>query len=146
MGQLVEGGWTADHTEALRASVLSGLTYSQSAVEINKKYGTHYTRNSAIGRANRIGLQCPKKEGRPNRRKRQPYKPRRNRPKLVAPARPVRCEAIPDNPSHASLLELADDGCRWAFGDRNFTFCNLVQVEGSSYCPAHYRASVGAAA
>jgi hypothetical protein len=137
MGQLVEGGWTADHTEALRESVLSGLTYSQSAVEINKKYGTHYTRNSAIGRANRIGLQCPKKEGRPTQRAHQPYKPRRKRPKLVAPARPVRCEVLPGN---VSLLELADNGCRYPTDDRSpFVFCNSPQRDGSSYCPEHMR-------
>lgn len=137
MGQLVEGGWTLEEESVLIDLVGAGFSYSQSAAHINEQFGKTYSRNAAIGKANRIGLQCPKKEGRPTQRAHQPYKPRRKRPKLVAAARPVRCEVLPGN---VSLLELANNGCRYPTDDRSpFVFCNSPQRDGSSYCPEHMR-------
>lgn len=137
MGQLISGGWSTEQSDALREFVLGGFSFAQSAVKINEKFGTRYTRNGAIGRAHRIGLSAPTKLKEPPKpRKHQLYRPR---PKLVAPAQFDRCEVLPGN---VSLLELADNGCRYPTDDRSpFVFCNSPQRDGSSYCPEHYLAS-----
>jgi GcrA cell cycle regulator len=43
--------WAPAHCEALREYVTKGLSFAEAALEINRKFGTDYTRNAAIGRA-----------------------------------------------------------------------------------------------
>lgn len=132
--------WTLDQSESLREFVLDGFSYAQSAVKINDKYDTHFTRNAAIGRAHRIGLSALIKMKQPAKKRHQPYKPRpkKNHADHHAKA-PVRCEVLPEN---VSLIDVALDGCRWPSGEGPFMFCNLVQMEGFSYCEDHQRKAV----
>jgi GcrA cell cycle regulator len=131
MGQLVNGGWTTQESDALCEFVLSGLSYAQSAFRINEEFGTHYTRNGAIGRAHRIGLSAPIKLKEPPKKRNQPYKPRRRVEKRALPP-----EA---GPLHLTLLELEADDCRFPYGDgcQPYLFCGHAALEGSSYCRLH---------
>ena len=150
MGQILSTGWTLEQSEALKDFVLSGLSYAKSAAAINNRFGTAYSRNAAIGRANRIGLAVPVKAKQPPRkRKPQPYKPRdKSRQKYSSVAKrfyevldnveigQLRCVEI--IPQHVSLADLAENGCRYPYGDGPFTFCNHSQLDGASYCPSHF--------
>jgi GcrA cell cycle regulator len=159
VGQLVTGGWTQEQSDALEAHVRTGgLTYAEAAVAINETFGTTFTRNSAIGRANRIGLQSPKKEPKPRldriRKKKQPqsHKPyfrivaangnsnaMRVTLSVVAEYR-LRCVEIV--PRGLTLIELEKSDCRYPSDDAPFTFCGHPIKEGSSYCtPHHYLCS-----
>jgi hypothetical protein len=51
--------WAPAHCEALREYVTKGLSFAEAAREINRKFGTDYTRSAAIGRARRMGLAAP---------------------------------------------------------------------------------------
>ena len=43
--------WPPQHSEALREYLLLGMSYSLIADAINARFGTHYSRSAAIGRA-----------------------------------------------------------------------------------------------
>jgi hypothetical protein len=44
----------------------------------------------------------------------------------------------PDPPNGTTLADLDPNGCRYPFGNRDITFCDKPQQDGSSYCPAHH--------
>lgn len=141
MGQILSTGWTLEQSDALVAFVQSGLSYAQSAAALNEQFGTSYSRNSAIGRANRIGLACPIKiaQGRRSPRKHQPYKPRPKKPRIAfVPIEVIRARCEEIIPENVPLVDLSPNGCRFPFGDGPFVFCNHTQMEGSSYCPPHF--------
>ena len=50
-----------------------------------------------------------------------------------------RCAEI--EPRHITLEQLEPNDCRYPFGDGPFTFCGLMNVEGRSYCPEHFKLS-----
>lgn len=143
--------WTVEHDEELRKLRSTGFSASQIGGLINKQFGTRYTRNATIGRCHRLNLAAN-----PPSHRITPLPDKRRRPREVQwtvkqwAAAPwpesvsVRCvEVIPQN---VSLIDLAPNGCRWAYGDSPFVFCNQPQGDGSSYCWTHYRASVGSGA
>jgi GcrA cell cycle regulator len=150
MEQLVTGGWTQEQSDALEAHVRTGgKTYAEAVIAINETFGTTFTRNSAIGRANRIGLQSPKKE-------RKPKLPRINKARktqvrivaangnsnamrvieTVVTDYKLRCVEI--IPRGLTLLELEKNECRYPSDDAPFTFCGHPVKDGSSYCTPHH--------
>src|SRR5262249_32055925 len=48
--------WAPQHCDALREFVGSGLSFSEAATALNRKFGTAYTRSAVIGRAKRMKL------------------------------------------------------------------------------------------
>ena len=150
MGQILSTGWTLEQSEALKDFVLSGLSYAKSAAAINDQFGTAYSRNAAIGRANRIGLAVPVKAKQPPRkRKPQPYKPRdKSRQKYSSVAKrfyevldnveieQLRCVEI--TPLNVSLVDLEPGDCRYPTSDAPFLFCGHPKQDGSSFCTPHH--------
>jgi GcrA cell cycle regulator len=137
--------WPVEHDEALKRHYGLGLSCALAAVEINREFGSRYTRNAAIGRAGRIGLigngQAPRKpkvvkERRSNAsdhipRKRWSAPKPKPEPEVIA----LRCaEVVPRN---VGLLDLAPADCRYPYGEGPYVFCGLPLTEGSSYCSAH---------
>jgi GcrA cell cycle regulator len=145
MGQLVPGGWTLEQSDALVEYVKSGMSYRQSAAAINERFGTSFTRNSAIGRANRIGLQAPE-------RPKLPKAPRKKADvlRIVAggqgsmriirsiktePAE-IRCvEIVPLNLTLAELDQATQ--CHYIAGD-DLLYCGHPKRPDSSFCTPHH--------
>lgn len=132
--------WSLEQESVLIDLVGLGLSFSQSATEINRLFGTFFSRNAAVGKAHRIGLHAiekpkaiPKKRDRTNQR-------RYSRPTLdpIEPLQ-IRCDAI--EPRHLTLLDLGLHDCKWPFGDSPFTFCGGYKPAEQSYCEAHLQLS-----
>jgi hypothetical protein len=131
--------WLPEHDAILRQNFDKGLplSYSQIASVINGKFGTRYSRNSAIGRANRLKLVALKKI------KREPgSKPIERKPRATSgpkiPPKPVELRCDPVNAGTLHLLELETDMCRYPTGEgADMKFCGRWQVEGKPYCGAH---------
>jgi hypothetical protein len=58
------GVWLEIHSEALRGFVKLGLSFTEAAKKLNSEFGTSYTRNACIGRAQRMGVAGKLKRGR----------------------------------------------------------------------------------
>lgn len=151
MGQIIPGGWTVEQSLALERYVGDGDSYSVAAAKINEEYGTNFSRNAAIGRANRIGLSAPIKPPQP--RKPRVYKPKdrtltrivrangnSNAMRIVTLSErtefKLRCVEI--EPLNKTLIELKKGDCRQPYGDGPFTFCGHPARAGSSYCTPHH--------
>jgi GcrA cell cycle regulator len=146
--------WAPEHSDALRELLTRGMSYSEVAEAINRKFGTCYTRNATIGRGRRMGLDVP---GRQDDRPRPP--PRNRAPKLstlrvsrpeqscaqpaeVVSADPVKLRCVGIRPRLLPLTELDDGDCRYPYGgDRDgeaILFCGHPRLAGSRYCAPHF--------
>ncbi len=142
--------WTAERVDQLRNYVDAGLTCSQIAAEIG------VTRNAVIGKIHRLGLS----PGRPAAAPAGSCPQRGRRPRLPSQRQMLRlisaeappfvadgAAAVPvESANRCSLLELAQDKCRWPVGDpvtnagaADFSFCGNETVRGFSYCAGHAR-------
>jgi GcrA cell cycle regulator len=138
--------WTQEHMDALKHWIAQGKSFAVAADQINREFRTSYSRNAAIGKAQRMGL-CQTSYNRRRAtdtvRTRKPPAPPRHKPEPIfrAPPRPkreeieLRCAEV--EPGNVALLGLERDQCRYPYGDRNFTFCGQAIYPGSSYCEAH---------
>ena len=154
----MQSSWEAAHSQALREYLAKGMSYSEIADAINARFGTDYSRSSAIGRARRMGLAGPERPGdsleqwpkRPPRatasRLHQPRE--RHIPEFFRPIPAfervelpkLRCVEIV--PRHLSLVDLEPGDCRYPYGGDEegeaITFCGHPRREGSSYCAPHF--------
>jgi GcrA cell cycle regulator len=153
-------GWAPEHSEALRELIVRGVSYGEAADAINAKFGTAYTRSSAIGRGKRMGLatpvrsddrpmRVPKAAKAPIRSKARSGKARKRRAdelSLPAPApeprEPVKLRCVGVRPRLVALTELEDGDCRYPYGGDSegeaIRFCGHPRFKGSSYCAAHF--------
>jgi hypothetical protein len=131
--------WTIEHADALVGFIGAGLSFWRSAEEINKRFGTHYSRNAVASRCHRTGIRAIEKPRLPTKKRHQPYKPRPKvqfKPTATAEAIQLRCEALA--PLHIQLIDLTDTSCRFPFGESApYTFCGLKVVDETSYCLDH---------
>ena len=138
--------WTPEQDKLLTELVVSGLSYSHIASALNEEMGSMFTRNSAIGRANRIGLRGaqgshprPAGPARAPRMRRAPGAPNVFiKVKDTAPPLPNATADV--TPKLVELTEVT--GCRWPYGDADFRFCDHAKVKGFSYCPGHLALSI----
>lgn len=142
--------WTPERVDQLRNYVNAGMTCSQIAGEIG------VSRNAVIGKLHRLGLAPGRTAAAPGRerppRDRRPRfliqrqmlrevpagTPRSAEPQMAAPAAAAPVESA----RRCSLLELAEDRCRWPIddsGETAFAFCGNDSIEGLSYCAGHAR-------
>lgn len=139
--------WSRERIEQLKHCFHAGLTCSQIAREIG------VTRNAVIGKMNRMGLSQPR-ERRQTQRTAKPARAgskTRWRPfsvidqhKLLRDAfPPARVEDVPiHNGRGCTLLELAQDRCRWPINDpgaANFCYCGNEASRDLPYCAGHAR-------
>lgn len=137
--------WSAEEDAVLTAEWKKGISCSQIAKTIRRRFGNSRTRNSIIGRKHRLGL--------PDRttpvrivRDKQRVK-RRALPKMVEPVKPVAKAAKPvrkEEPiRRVEITELARSECRWPVTeDSPHLFCGRPQAEDSSYCATHRDRSI----
>ena len=127
-------------------------SFSIMAAEINKEFGTGFTRNALIGRASRIKLgkrlhkvnskfekqTLPRKPRQPPK-PRQRYVPESKRMMTIFESREVlefQCAEV--EPLNISLLDLQPSDCRWPYGEgQEILFCGHQKVDVSSYCFHH---------
>lgn len=126
--------WSPDMDSELRRYIKGGYSFAEAVAELNQKFGTSFSRNAAIGRAYRIGIEIvrlPKasKPAKPRRQKSAVFRPR---PEIVIPI-PV----VAVDPRYLDLIDLKDGDCRFPLGTGPYTFCGNPKCEGSSYCQPH---------
>ncbi|MBR0795880.1 hypothetical protein JQ615_10805 [Bradyrhizobium jicamae] len=157
--------WPPEHSAVLRELRARGMSYTAIADTINARFNTAYTRNAALGRAQRMGLGAlerpePSLPGyldppRPSLMP-EPLGAGRLREVRVDPRTdllrgpdiftgrvemPVlRCAEVA--PRHLSLLELDCGDCRYPYGGdadgESITFCGHPRRPGSRYCTPHF--------
>lgn len=148
--------WPEEVIESCRKYLKAGLSHAQVAVELWLDHRFRATRNSVIGKANRMGMERPNKSKAahtPRSRKRKPDSQRRVKRLVPASAHTstlrivetVEMEQIvslllpEDIPieQRKQLVDLGKNDCRWPYGDPgkpDFFFCGGV---GFPYCPYH---------
>jgi hypothetical protein len=149
--------WT-DESKALvrRMWVKEGMAASVIAAKLAHALGRPVTRNSIIGIAHRSGWalggvervrrQAANKGNGKWKRKRKLTPPAQKQlsplAKLMAePWTPRPLPAVPKT-QQRSLIDLADDQCRWPCTDAPpHLFCAGPRVPGASYCPDHLLAA-----
>lgn len=135
--------WTQERISALKTMWQEGLSASQVA----RKLGG-VSRGAVIGKVHRLGIAGRELPSRPgNLGGRPPGRPRASaggaprfssapRPPRPAPAPRIVFEATPT----ATLITLAEHGCRWPIGDPDapgFGFCGRLRTGCSAYCSGH---------
>jgi GcrA cell cycle regulator len=159
----MQSSWQAAHSQALREYLAKGMSYSEIADALNARFGTVYSRSSAIGRARRMGLAGPERPDDSVKPWRKPP-PRAKASRLSQPReshvpefmRPMpvservklpelRCVEIV--PRHLSLVDLEPGDCRYPYGGDEegdaITFCGHPRREGPSYCAPHFHLTRG---
>lgn len=159
--------WTADMDEVLRRERADGKSFSEAIAVINKAFGTFLTRNSAIGRASRIGVALrpqspPKPKARPNPKPATKTVMRavpvtnargkvtfRMKPKTVLADDKIDRKPLELGPSAVTFFDAQPSHCRWPYGDprdlETFRFCGEIAI-GQSYCCGHARQAKGSGA
>lgn len=138
--------WNREEHDAMVECLLEGLSASQTAKVLTKRFGREFSRNSVISRANRKNVPfavTAEKRQRGGAASRAIAKAKLALPGHVRPALPV--EPIPeDDPNDIPLRtldELGDDHCRWPidgpFKGWTFGFCGREKRKGLPYCSKH---------
>jgi GcrA cell cycle regulator len=131
--------WTAERVNQLKSHFEAGLSCSQIADEIG------VSRNAVIGKINRMRLsRFGAVIAKPRQRRAPPRFSSQHHilAALRAEPLPLRQEAPVENMSRCSLVDLAEEECRWPISDpgaRDFGFCGRKAVNGLPYCAAHAR-------
>jgi GcrA cell cycle regulator len=151
MGQLISGGWTLEQSDALKNHIGAGATYNEAAQAINLQFGTSFSRNAAIGKANRLGLACVKRPPRERQpRQRGPRKQttsvriirsngNSNSMRVVSTVNieQMRLRCVEIIPLNLTLAEIGEDQCRYIAGEE-YLYCGHPKMSGSSYCTPHH--------
>lgn len=145
--------WKDEHCTELTRLLSEGVIYREIAATLNFQFGTSFSKNSIVGKVQRLGLTPPPKpKAPPYVRKPKPRKTAREVVRIVSAnsnsnaMRVVRSVVLEQAklrcveiiPRHLSLLELEPGDCRYPYGDgAPFLFCGHQTQAGSSYCGPH---------
>lgn len=147
--------WAPAHCEALRDYVAKGMSFAEAVNEINRKFGTDYTRSAAIGRARRMGLSTRPRPGSHGSGRQEIPGPKRSRRPPVSrgslppqkQAKPVKLRCVGITPRLKPLVDLEHCDCRYPYGgDKDgepITFCGHPRLPGVSYCAPHFHLARG---
>lgn len=132
-----------------------GVSASIAAQLLSEKFGGYLTRNSIIGKANRLGIKQPEKniyiEDRKKKEKSVVKQSLTTQPaKIVVkkidapPSLPVEHVPVdtPDVAKRIGLLDLRETTCRFPIGDprhEGFGYCGAESSVGKPYCAYHSR-------
>lgn len=146
------GFWSQERVDLAKKLWTSGV----STTEIGQRLGC--SRNAVIGKLTRLGIMgqgskdghsqtsaynarkaMEKRRMAAKRAKAQEAKQRRARAKLAPVIElPPLPETDPEPPGCTSLLDRADNQCRYPYREENFVFCPNERIVGS-YCMMHHR-------
>ena len=117
--------WTPAMLDRLVELFEDGHTYPDIAGQLNREFGTHFTKNACIGRGRRLGLAvrtAPKLPSRP-----PPWRPFAR----------VLTNRKPPRPGEIAIEQLTNETCRWPHGENPpFSYCGKKVAVGS-YCRTH---------
>ncbi len=152
--------WQPEHDQELKKLVSDGYSYGECSVRLNRRFSNKaFTRNSCIGRAQRLKLQskiAPNGRGDVRKKKRPKPLSKRKVPVVLSPAfhearktndKPfLNPKAVKKEPAIApdmlrlSIMELKDGHCRWILDDQDeeYQYCGVKSKEKSSYCEYHH--------
>jgi GcrA cell cycle regulator len=143
--------WTSEIIDRLRQHVADGLSAKECAAELKSEFQHSFTRNSVIGKAQRIGLRPGSLDmiTREKQRKRNGIKRSRKLPMRTPiiqfePVMPDDDLRIPQA-QRRTLVELENHHCRFPVGEpgaADFFFCGAPTADvagGRPYCRAHAR-------
>jgi len=145
-------GWPQDHLDALADLCVAGLKATEAAAELNRRFGTCYTKDAVVGVAIRRGFHWKRSKG--------PYKQRRDDRReraheLRAAGHRPGPKLVPQQPrslldpgkipvaQRRQLFELRDTQCRFPYGDPgtpSFFCCGGDGADmsiGIPYCRMH---------
>ena len=135
--------WTDEMIARLRV-LHPKLSCARLADTLNAEFGTTFTRNAVIGKSSRLGLGTawqPANRVKPQSRT-TPFRPPRPVAEPVLPIEQI-SDLPPDiSPCAVTLMKLTAHTCRWPLSDpktTGFMFCGAQPIDGSPYCPRHYR-------
>ena len=150
---MVNQVWSVPMMTRLKQLWQAGDSAKVCAETLNVEFGTSISRNSVIGKINRIGSarDCGAKPG----GFRAPRQPKRK--EMVPMPQPILhpVEAVFVSPPRkvdmptgagAAVLALRFGQCRWPIGDArhdDFHFCDDKAVVGRSYCAHHVAIAIG---
>jgi GcrA cell cycle regulator len=125
--------WDAAKTEMLRQLHATKKPFSWIADAINDRFGTHFTRNAAIGKAARMQLDARAPAGNEaNHVKREGPRVRHHTPRKQT----FEPSQVP-SAFTVTILQLEPWMCRYVEGDGPFYFCAAPKTDDSSYCIEH---------
>jgi GcrA cell cycle regulator len=153
--------WASEHSDALRDCLSRGMSYGQAAKAINARFGTEFTRNAAVGRAQRLGLKpasIRKVVSRPRRAARwgesgppnaaqKVVRPAAPAPPAPEPVKPVKLRCVGIKPRLLAFADLEPGDCRYPYGGERegetYAFCGHPRIPHSSYCRPHHALTHG---
>jgi hypothetical protein len=127
--------------DALKKHLKAGLSASETAALLNKKFKLSLSKEAVVGRATRTGVPFSQSNGRARKMQVEVERKSHTRggnPRLVYSSG----AALPKPRLHQGEPKArgdVDDGCRYMHGessDRNF--CGAPKVENTSWCLHHY--------
>jgi GcrA cell cycle regulator len=141
--------WTDQIDEVVRKLIAEHCSASHAATEINREFGTSFSRCAVMSRANRRELgqfhnirQYPRSA---TPKKPRVYKHKTKPRKLVAEQisqAPLIDDQLIPLGQRCTLLQLNSRTCKWPVGDpteNDFFFCGAKPIEGKPYCACHCR-------
>ena len=156
--------WKEEHIEYLRECANKGLSGSEMAEELSKRFSIHLTRNAIIGKAHRLGIKfgkssskkiefiTEKKVGNKVKAIRQPVKREDRQILEIKPKKDLQLKTISiladkkrmhdfynPNAFGVELIDLREGQCRYPMGDvrtNDLLFCGepIDKTKQSSYC------------
>jgi GcrA cell cycle regulator len=153
--------WASEHSDALRDCLSRGMSYGQAAKAINARFGTEFTRNAAVGRAQRLGLKPasirkvvsrPRPAARwgesgPPKAPQNVVRPAASAPPPPEPVKPVKLRCVGIKPRLLAFADLEPGDCRYPYGGERegetYAFCGHPRIPHSSYCRPHYALTHG---
>jgi GcrA cell cycle regulator len=148
--------WTDEMDAVLRRCRLSGLSCSQTSDVLRAEIGVRVSRNSVIGRSNRLNL--PHVDGGQTKARAASFARKKSRmtapkiqPRAGVKVSPVKLETAPipetlpdDIPTKTfDELEWNDGCCRWrvdkSYKNRPYGFCAKEALPGLTFCEGHAR-------
>jgi GcrA cell cycle regulator len=149
--------WTDDMVRRLKELVAGKNSGGGCTAALNSEFGLKLTRNSIMGKANRLKLRLESQARNTLINRRETKKIAPPRPKRVSSSAafvrgsitPPRLELLETTQSdwetpqeqRKSFMQLEAHNCRWGVGDvgnPDFFFCGGGVKEGSPYCDHHH--------
>lgn len=141
MGKNNGSVWNDARKAELAALIASDIGAQNVVTEINKTFGTNFTKNAIIAAADRYGFPWPRspKNTRPPSKAQKAVRTARARNKL-AEGPPVAFFRCVEDTGPVRLLR--SNNCHWPIGDPRspkFCFCLRKSIAGIHYCGLHAR-------
>lgn len=138
--------WTPEAIDLLHKLFKEGKSASQTATALVERFGGTATRNSVIGKWNRLGLSNTRVRKKatedPSANVKKPKEPPKAvdpRPTPIIKSKP-KAVVIPLT-GRVALMDLGNFDCRFPIGDpvkEGFGFCGVRAKSGSAYCSEHH--------